>query len=68
MSDCDSDLVRVSSVESTKESFDVVPKDQDYKLKLFDMAGNLLEKVAYTLRKGKKLPFTRDLQGRSSKM
>ena len=68
MTESDSDIERLSSVGSTIESFDVVPHDQEFKFKLFTWTGKLLVKFIYPLKKGKDLPYTRELKGRSTKV
>ena len=64
MSGSESELERLSSVEGTKESFDVVPYDQEYKVKIYAWTGKFLVKFVYPLKKGKDLPYTRELKGK----
>lgn len=58
-SDSDSELEQVSSLTSSPESFDLVPKNIDYKIKLF---GPECSKKGisflYTLKEGKELPYS----------
>ena len=62
-SDSESDIERVSSVNSTKESFDVVPENKDYKFKLLSNIESSNVKFSYTLKKGKDLPYSVVLKG-----
>ena len=64
MSGSDSDLERASSLHSSKKSFESVPEDTDFKIKLFDIAGNLYDKFLYTLKKGKELPCSQPVQSK----
>ena len=51
------DLERWDSINSVSESYDSVPYDIKFKIKL--MAGDeLVDRFKYTLRKGKALPAT----------
>ena len=56
----DTEIERVSSV--TKISYDSVPKDIDFELKI---KGSKKVRLEYVLKKGKILPYTADLQGKN---
>ena len=57
-SDSDSVIERVSSVKSTPESFDVVPADKDYQLRLFGSGfSSRGTKLVFHLSKNKELPY-----------
>ena len=64
MSGSESELERLSSVDGVKESFDVVPYDQEFKVKIYAWTGKFLVKFIYPLKKGKDLPYTRELKGK----
>ena len=59
-SDCEQ-IERVSSLKSIPKSFDKVPDDMDFKLKLKTEATT--QKLIYRLKKGSALPYTTNLKG-----
>lgn len=63
---CDNVMESWSSVESTKsiKSYDRVPEEHQYKLKLISWAGKYMVGLKYTVKKGRDLPFETDLKGR----
>ena len=60
---CDSEIERVVSIESNPDTFDFVPKDKDYQIRLNTWTGFVIKQIGYTLQKGKALPYSRDLKG-----
>ena len=62
MSSCDG-LVKWDSVKSIPDTFENVPEDQKFKI-ILSSQGKEVERLSYTLRKGRPLPVSKTLENK----